>query len=79
MSEFYDDLDFDLSNAIDIDEESPHLMAKDMSLIDYFAGQLSVEFIKKYGHEVENFSYIAWNSYAVAEALMSERSRRLKK
>lgn len=51
------------------------VMAKDMQLRDYFAGQVMSDLVMDYGYEPEALDLLAWRAYGIADALIRERAK----
>ena len=75
MNEFFDGLQKDLRNFGEGKAPEQPVMAKDMQLRDYFAGQVMPRLVSDYGFEYEMLEEFAEQSYAIADALLRERSK----
>lgn len=75
INEFFDDLQKDLRNFGEGKTPTQPVMAKEMQLRDYFAGQVMSDLVVDYGYEPEALDLLAWRAYGIADALMRERSK----
>ena len=75
MKDHLNDLANDLRAFGDGKAPAQPVMAKDMQLRDYFAGQVMSDIVMDYGYEAEALDLLAWRAYAVADALIKERAK----
>lgn len=73
MKDHLNDLANDLRDFGEgVDKQRP-VVAKDMQLRDYFAGQVMPDLVIDYGFAPEALDVLAWRAYMIADALMRER------
>lgn len=73
MNDFFNDLQKDLRNFGEGRAPERPVLAKDMTLRDYIAGQTMPRLVAEYGFDLDMLDEFAHQSYAIADALMEAR------